>query len=363
VSRLVYDCNRPPEAASAIIARSEAHRIPGNEGLDAQARRRGSSLFTSRFRRRFPDTLQARAGRPTVLVTIHSFTRVFNGVQRDVELGILCDRDERLADAMLARAPGLTDMLTAKNDPYGPADGVTHTLKEHGLSNGLLNVMIEVRNDLLRTTKNSARSRTCCVRWSATALPHCAGRGCMTGFMHTYIRVVDGFNRKAGPLHHVRHLRDDGHPALVLDHQDVLHRADALDAGNGAVRHGRLLHSRRALLDPDGLERPHGPVLWRVVGPAESQVDALTVFCLILLVLIYGLASLAYSLGYWDDKPLSLFGVLTGSEEIGRLERRPWRPYMWPIKLIMVIGIFLMLLQAMSEFFKDILRLRRDEEI
>jgi predicted N-formylglutamate amidohydrolase len=52
---------------------------------------------------------------------------------------------------MLARAPGLTDMLTAKNDPYGPADGVTHTLKEHGLSNGLLNVMIEVRNDLLRT--------------------------------------------------------------------------------------------------------------------------------------------------------------------------------------------------------------------
>jgi predicted N-formylglutamate amidohydrolase len=98
--------------------------------------RRGSSLFTSRFRRRFPARLQARAGVPTVLVTIHSFTRVFNGAARDVELGILCDSDERLADAMLARAPGLTDMLTAKNDPYGPADGVTHTLKEHGLSNG-----------------------------------------------------------------------------------------------------------------------------------------------------------------------------------------------------------------------------------
>jgi predicted N-formylglutamate amidohydrolase len=27
---------------------------------------------------------------------------------------------------------------------------VTHTLKEHGLANGLLNVMIEVRNDLVK---------------------------------------------------------------------------------------------------------------------------------------------------------------------------------------------------------------------
>jgi TRAP-type mannitol/chloroaromatic compound transport system permease small subunit len=41
--------------------------------------------------------------------------------------------------------------------------------------------------------------------------------------------------------------------------------------------------------------------------------------------------------------------------------RRSWRPYMWPIKLIMIIGIFLMLLQAVSELFKDILRLRGEE--
>ena len=34
---------------------------------------------------------------------------------------------------------------------YGPEHGVTHTLKRHGLENGLLNVMIEVRNDLLPT--------------------------------------------------------------------------------------------------------------------------------------------------------------------------------------------------------------------
>ena len=31
-----------------------------------------------------------------------------------------------------------------------------------------------------------------------------------------------------------------------------------------------------------------------------------------------------------------------------------WRPYMWPIKIIMTFGIFLMLLQAIAQFFKDI---------
>ena len=38
-----------------------------------------------------------------------------------------------------------------------------------------------------------------------------------------------------------------------------------------------------------------------------------------------------------------------------------WRPYLWPIKAIMISGIFLMLLQCLSELFKDILRLRGED--
>ena len=45
-------------------------------------------------------------------------------------------------------------------------------------------------------------------------------------------------------------------------------------------------------------------------------------------------------------------------------ERSPtaWRPYMWPVKVTMCIGITLMLLQAVSELFKDILFLKSAEE-
>jgi len=99
----------------------------------------------------------------------------------------------------------------------------------------------------------------------------------------------------------------------------------------------------------------------------KAMIDTMTVLFLMfyLGVLLYGgLSSLAYSFGYWGTNPIAFFtGLVTGAEEIGRMERSStaWRPYIWPIKLIMVIGVFLMLLQAISELFKDILRLRGEE--
>ena len=96
----------------------------------------------------------------------------------------------------------------------------------------------------------------------------------------------------------------------------------------------------------------------------KATVDSVTVLFLIFFlgVLLYGaLGSTAYSLGYWGMEPISYFiGLLTGSEEIGRLERSStaWRPYVWPIKVIMIVGILLMLLQPISELCKDILRLK-----
>lgn len=94
----------------------------------------------------------------------------------------------------------------------------------------------------------------------------------------------------------------------------------------------------------------------------KATVDVFTVVFLLfyLGILLYGaLGSTAYSLGYWGTEPVSFFmGLIAGSEEIGRLERSStaWRPYIWPIKTIMIVGMTLMLLQAISELIKDIAR-------
>ncbi|MGB3406222.1 MAG: TRAP transporter small permease subunit [Jannaschia sp.] len=96
----------------------------------------------------------------------------------------------------------------------------------------------------------------------------------------------------------------------------------------------------------------------------KAWFDIFTVCLLIfyLGVLLYGaVSSTAYSLGYWGTEPFSfLGGLVTGTEEIGRMERSStaWRPYLWPIKAIMIVGLVLMLLQCVSELFKDVLRIR-----
>ncbi len=99
----------------------------------------------------------------------------------------------------------------------------------------------------------------------------------------------------------------------------------------------------------------------------KAVTDAFTVICLLvyLFVLLWGaIGSTAYSLGYFGKEPIGfLLGLLTGTEETGSMERSRtiWRPYLWPIKVTLCVGIVLMLLQALSELFKDVLRLRGEE--
>jgi len=78
----------------------------------------------------------------------------------------------------------------------------------------------------------------------------------------------------------------------------------------------------------------------------KMLMDCFTIFFLLfyLGVMLYGAYdSTAYSLKYGERSPTA------------------WRPYLWPIKITMCVGIFLMILQCVSELMKDILRLRGEE--
>jgi len=79
----------------------------------------------------------------------------------------------------------------------------------------------------------------------------------------------------------------------------------------------------------------------------KAWFDVFTVFFLLfyLAVLLWGgIDSTIYSFKYGGERSPSA-----------------WRPYLWPIKVVMVTGIVLMIFQAVSEFFKDVLRLRRED--
>jgi predicted N-formylglutamate amidohydrolase len=175
-SRLIYDCNRPPEAPDAIPTMSEYTAIPGNEGLEDGARAARVEEIYSPFHKAVDGALaeldkaaDARWGGQALLITIHSFTPVYKGQARGVMFGVLHQTgDARLAEAILAALPPHGPIMAERNAPYGPKDGVMHTLQRHYDHNnnnkttfGRLNVMLELRNDLLITPEKVAN----CCEW------------------------------------------------------------------------------------------------------------------------------------------------------------------------------------------------------
>jgi predicted N-formylglutamate amidohydrolase len=153
VSRLVYDCNRPPESPGAMPEVSEIFEIPGNKGLPAEARLARVREVYRPFNHALEEHLDERAaaGKPTALVSIHSFTRIYKGKSRAVDFGLLFDRDPWLADRLVKSFPGANVQL---NEPYGPKDGVLHLLNLHAAPRGLHHLMIEICNDLIETERN-----------------------------------------------------------------------------------------------------------------------------------------------------------------------------------------------------------------
>jgi predicted N-formylglutamate amidohydrolase len=155
VSRLVIDCNRPLDAPDLIAAASETTSIPGNAALPQVERRRRIAAIHEPYHRAIDSVIDARlaAGRDTTLVAIHSFTPVYCGIRRPWQVGVIFDRDRRLADRLIdgLRASGLK---VGVNEPYSPADRVYYTLNRHADPRGLAAAMIEMRNDLIGSEAN-----------------------------------------------------------------------------------------------------------------------------------------------------------------------------------------------------------------
>lgn len=157
-SRLVIDCNRPLDSATSIAVESEHTSIPGNRGISAEeVRARIHDIFEP-YHGRIRAELERRqsAGEPTVLVTMHSFTPRFKGVDRHWQCGVLYNRDARLAKRLfeLLSAEGLT---VGDNEPYRVTDQSDYAIPVYGERAGNVHVELEVRQDLITTDEGQER--------------------------------------------------------------------------------------------------------------------------------------------------------------------------------------------------------------
>lgn len=147
-SRLAYDCNRPPESPTAMPEVSEVTEIPGNRNLTPSCKLERVNAIYRPFHGGISALLDRRAvvGLATIVVTIHSFTPVFKGRKRSLDIGVLYDRDPSFATRLVKQFPNLEAKL---NEPYSAKDGVLHTLNMHAYARGLPHAMVEIRNDLI----------------------------------------------------------------------------------------------------------------------------------------------------------------------------------------------------------------------
>jgi predicted N-formylglutamate amidohydrolase len=148
-SRLVIDCNRDPAHPTSIPTVSELTPIPGNEDLSAADRAARHAAIFAPYHAAITGVLDARIGRRTVLIAMHSFTPVFKGEARAVEVGVLYHRGTRLAHIMLDLLRAEGDLAVGDNQPYAITDTSDYTIPVHGEGRGLDHVEIEIRQDLI----------------------------------------------------------------------------------------------------------------------------------------------------------------------------------------------------------------------
>jgi len=153
-SRLVIDCNRRPEWDSAIPQVSELTTIPGNVDISPGEREARCREVFLPYHLGIAGLLDARAAarRRTVLLAMHSFTPVFKGLARSVEVGILYNpnaRDIRLPRIMLELLRTEADLKVGDNQPYAITGASDYTVPVHGEGRGLAHVEIEIRQDLI----------------------------------------------------------------------------------------------------------------------------------------------------------------------------------------------------------------------
>lgn len=159
-SRLVVECNRRPTAPDFVAAVSDGTPVPGNAGISAEERARRAGEIAEPYHHEIVSRLdeRQRAGRPTILVSMHSFTPSLRArpSPRPWHVGLCYDADRRFTMPVLDaldREPGLN---VGRNEPYGVNMAADYSIPVHGEERGQPYVEFEIRQDLIASAEGQA---------------------------------------------------------------------------------------------------------------------------------------------------------------------------------------------------------------
>lgn len=149
-SRLIVDCNRQLLDPGAYLEFGDGVVISGNRNLsDAEKKARADEIYWPYHAAVSAEVERLQAvGQPPLFISLHSFTPVLNGKSRHWEMGILWDKDERIAEPMIQqlREAGYD---VGDNEPYSGKAPQDFTIDHHAEAVGIPHVGVEIRQDLI----------------------------------------------------------------------------------------------------------------------------------------------------------------------------------------------------------------------
>lgn len=153
-SRLLIDPNRELRDPTSICVISDEVVVPGNRDLSPVDMNARADRFFHPYHRAIADALDgfARRGVAPVILSMHSFTPIIRGRTRPWQMGVLYGDDDRLAVPLMDRLVAVDpDLVIGDNEPYSGRNMHGYTVETHAIARGLANVLIEARQDLVRT--------------------------------------------------------------------------------------------------------------------------------------------------------------------------------------------------------------------
>lgn len=147
-SRLVIDCNRPPDATDSIPEVNHGVQVPGNRGLSGADRAARIAEIFDPFQATVANQLERQRRR--IVLSIHSFTPRLGGKFRPWHIGFLFRQDVQTS-THLARfmADAQPELTIGMNQPYQIDDASDWFVPQHGEASGMDHSLVEIRNDLI----------------------------------------------------------------------------------------------------------------------------------------------------------------------------------------------------------------------
>ncbi|MDA9034277.1 N-formylglutamate amidohydrolase [Hyphomicrobiales bacterium] len=162
-SRLLIDTNRGVDDPTLIMKISDDNVVDGNKNISFQnncdEKKKRIKFFYEIYHSKISDIINKAISKNVfpAIISIHSFTPLWKGKKRSTDLGILWDSDDRLSNIFFSYLnKNYKDMDIGNNIPYS-GRMKNDTLFKHGTSQGLANILIEIRQDLILDSKKQLK--------------------------------------------------------------------------------------------------------------------------------------------------------------------------------------------------------------